>query len=248
MSEWELPKDVEHQSIERVGGGSFLWESGVYDGTVKMVFLNPNPKTEAVWFNVILENNTGDMKELRENICIKSGKEKGNKTYYVTKEGKKRPLPGYSVAESLCIGATGTDLDACLKVVENKTVKVWNPDQQKEVPTERPVVTSLINKPVKLAVHQVIEDRQAKDASGKYVPTGESKTVNQCKFFGNMEGKTAEEIKDNKPAVMFDKWAKKNTGAVIDKSTKGQAGNSAAAIMGSAPADTGSLFQTDPPI
>ena len=40
MSEWELPKNVETQSIERVGGGGFAWESGVYDATVKMVYLN----------------------------------------------------------------------------------------------------------------------------------------------------------------------------------------------------------------
>ena len=48
---------------------------------------------------------------------------------------------------------------------------------------------------------------------------------------------------------MFDKWAKKSTGAVIDKSTNKNGSNSAAAIMGSTPADasTGSLFQTDPP-
>ena len=47
---------------------------------------------------------------------------------------------------------------------------------------------------------------------------------------------------------MFDKWAQKNTGTVIDKSTKAKAGSSAADIMGSAPEAKGSLFQTDPPI
>ena len=66
--------------------------------------------------------------------------------------------------------------------------------------------------------------------------------------FGNSAGKTAEEITDNKPAAMFDKWAQKNTGTVIDKSTGKKGNNSAADIMGSTPADTGSLFQTDPPI
>jgi len=50
MSEWELPKNVETQSIERVGGG-FAWESGVYDATVKMVYLNQSA-SEAVSFNV----------------------------------------------------------------------------------------------------------------------------------------------------------------------------------------------------
>jgi len=72
MSEWELPKNVEMQSIESTGGG-FIWESGVYDATVKMVYINQTA-SEAKWFNVILEKNSGNFSELRENFCIKSGK------------------------------------------------------------------------------------------------------------------------------------------------------------------------------
>ena len=243
MSEWELPKDVETQSIEGMCGG-FAWESGVYDTTIKMVYLNQS-KTEAVSFNIILEKNSGNMAQLRENFWIKSGKAKGNKTYYV-KDGKKYPLPGYQIAESMCKAITGDDLDTCLQKVQKKTIKVWNPELKKEANAERPVVTSLLNKPVKVAVHQVIEDRQAKDASGNYVPTGASRTVNQCKFFGNAEGKTAEEIASGDPAARFDKWAQKNTGTVVDKSTGKKGNTSAADIMGDKPKD--SLFQTDPPI
>ena len=248
MGEWELPKDVETQSIERVAGG-FAWESGLYDATVKMVYLNQT-KSEAQFFNVILTKNGGDMKELRENFCIKSGKTKGHKTYYVTKEGKKRPLPGYQIAESMCIAVTGDDLDTCMKSVENKTVKVWNPEKKQEAPAERPVVMGLVGKSVKVAVHQVIEDRTTPNAKGVYIPTGEVRTVNQCKFFGNTAGKTAEEITKNEAATMFNKWASKNTGAVIDKSTKSQGNNSAASIMGSTPTEetTGSLFDKEPPI
>lgn len=238
MSEWELPKGVETQSIERVGGG-FAWESGVYDATVKMVYLNQSA-SEAVSLNVILENSTG--KELKESFWIKSGKAKGNKTYY-TKDGKDFPLPGYSIANSMCVAITGESLPKCMDTAEKKTINIYNPELKKEAPTERPVLMSLVNKPVKVAVHQVVEDKQAKDASGNYVSTGESRTVNQCKFFGNTEGKTAEEITTKADAVKFDKWAEKNTGSVIDKTTKSKGSNSAASIMGSAPVTaTGSLF------
>ena len=245
MSEWELPKNVETQSIERVGGG-FAWESGVYDATVKMVYLNQSA-SEAVSFNVILEKNGGNFSELRENFWVKSGKAKGNKTYY-TKDGKDYPLPGYSIANSMCVAITGESLAKCMDSAEKKTVNIWNSELKKEAPTERPVIMSLVGKPVKVAVHQVIEDKTAKNDKGDYVPTGASRTLNQCKFFGNIEGKTAEEITNKETATRFDKWAQKNTGTVIDKSTGKKGSNSAAAIMGSAPADTGSLFQTDPPI
>ena len=247
MSEWELPKNVETQSIEGTGGG-FAWESGVYDTTIKMVYLNQS-KTEAVSFNIILEKNSGNFAELRESFWVKSGKAKGNKTYY-TKDGKDYPLPGYSVANSLCVAVTGDRLPKCMDSAEKKTVKIWNPDLKKEVNAERPVITSLIGKTVKVAVHQIIEDKQAKNEKGEYVSTGASRTVNQCKFFGNDEGKTAEEITGKEAATRFDKWAQKNTGTVIDKSTAKKGGNSAADIMGSASATPkDSLFKdaTEPP-
>jgi hypothetical protein len=231
MSEWELPKTVETQSIERVGGGGFAWESGVYDTTVKMVYLN-QAASEAQSFNIILENSEG--KELRESFWIRSGKTKGKKVYY-DKDGKQFPLPGYSLANSLCVAATGESLAKCINSAEKKTINVWNSELKKEAPTERPVIMCLVNKPVKVAVHQVIEDKVAKGTNGQYEPTGQSRTVNNCKFFGNTAGKTAEEITKNEEATMFDKWATKNTGTVIDKSNKAKT-NSAAAIMGSTPA------------
>jgi len=240
MSEWDLPKNVQTQSIERVGGG-FAWESGVYDATVKMVYLNQSA-SEAVSCNVILENSEG--KELKESFWIKSGKAKGNKTYF-TKDKVDYPLPGYSIANSMCVAVTGESLSKCMESVEKKTINIYNPELRKEAPSERPVLVGLLNKVVKVAVHQVIEDKVAKSPSGQYEPTGESRTVNQCKFFGNTEGKTAEEITSNADATMFDKWAAKNTGTVLDKTTKAK-GNSAAAIMGSPAATTndkqGSLF------
>ena len=103
----------------------------------------------------------------------------------------------------------------------------------------------LVNKPVKVAVHQVIENRQVKNEStGKYEPSGQTRTVNECKFFGNKDGKTAEEIINKTEAVKFDKWAEKNTGSVINKASNTPKGsNSAASIMGSTPTDQAdSLF------
>lgn len=228
MSEWELPANVEAQSIERIGGG-YAWESGVYDATIKLVYLN-QAASEAISFNVVLENSSG--KELKESFWIKSGKAKGNKTYYTGQDGKDRPLPGYAVANSMCVAATGESLAKCMTSAEKKTVNVYNAEQGKEVPTERPVVMALINKVVKLAVHQITEDKNVKNAAGQYEPTGETRTTNECKFFGNAEGKTTEEILAGSEATMFDKWAEKNTGVVIDKTTKKEANASAAAIMG----------------
>ncbi len=231
MSEWELPTTVEETSIERVGGG-YAWESGVYDAKIKMVYLDQS-KGGAVSFNAVLENSSG--KELKECMWIKSGDAKGNKTYYTGKDKKDRPLPGYSVANSLCVAATGNSLAKCMETAEKKTINIYNPELKKEAPMERPVVMGLINKVVKVAVHQISEDKTKKnETTGNYDPTGESRLVNECKFFGNSEGKTAEEILGGEAATMFDKWAEKNTGVVIDKTTAAKGATSAADIMGTA--------------
>ncbi len=226
--EWELPDTVETQSIERLGGG-FAWESAVHDCNIKMVYMD-QAESGAVSFNLELTNAAG--KTLKERLWIKSGNVKGNKTYY-TKDGKNYPLPGYSVADSLCIAATGNHLKTCMETVEKKAVQVYDSKEGKEVQKTRPVVMSLIGKAVKVAVHNITEDKRKKnDATGDYEPTGETRTINECKFFGNMDGKTAEEISSGADATFFDKWAEKNTGVTIDKTSKNAGQASAAAIMG----------------
>ena len=226
--EWELPETVQTQSIERLGGG-FAWESAVYDCNIKMVYMD-QAESGAVSFNVELTNAAG--KTLKERFWIKSGNAKGNKTYY-TKDRIDYPLPGYSVANSLCVAAVGSSLGACINAAEQKSIQVYDGKEGKEVTKTRPVLMTLNGKPVKAAIHNVTEDKTKKnEQTGKYEPTGETRTINECKFFGNLDGKTAEEILSGSEATFFDKWAEKNTGIIIDKTSKNAGGATAAAIMG----------------
>ena len=152
MSEWELPKNVESVSIEKSGG--FLWNTGVYDVTVKLAYLD-QAESKAVSLNIILANAEG--KELKESMFIKSGDAKGNKTYY-EKDGKTYPLPGYSTANSLCIAATGKNLAQCMLTLEQKQIKVYDSKTKTDVLKPRPVLVDLIGKPVKVAVNRVKEN------------------------------------------------------------------------------------------
>jgi hypothetical protein len=247
MTDWELPAGIEMPSIERVGGGGFLWDSGVYDATIKMVYLNQT-ESDAISFNIELLNSDG--KTLEEPFWIVNSKAKGNKTWYTSKSGKPVPIPGYVSADHLCRAVLGETLDSVRKTAEIKTVSVYNKEQGKKVATEKPVITSLLNKAVKVAVQQVIVDKTAKNGNGQYLPTGETKNINECKFFGSVEnGKTADEIAKNQPATMFTRWADKNTGIVINKNSaaksKKATNTSAASIMDSTPVTdpTDSLFK-----
>lgn len=231
MSEWELPKTVEVVSTERVSTGGYLWESGVYKSQIKMVYLD-QAKSGAVSFNIILTNDEG--KELREAMYIKSGNAKGNKTYY-EKDGKQYPLPGYATANSMCVAATGKGLPECMQSIEKKMVNVYNVEAKKELPTERPVVMSLLGQTVTAAVHEVVEDKNIKNAAGEYVPSGETRSRNECKFFGNAAGLTAEEIQSGSEASKFKQWAEKNTGKKVDRSTGAASGSSTPSMASPAP-------------
>lgn len=234
MSEWDLPTSVESVSIENAGGG-FVWDTGVYDVTVKLVYLD-QASSGAVSFNVVLTNSNNQ--ELREAMYIKSGKSKGNKTFY-TKDGKDYPLPGYSTANSLCLAATGKSLSECMAQVEKKTVKVYDFTEKKEVSKERPVLMSLLNTTVKAAVKRIKENKQQKNNEGVYVPIADTREKNECSFFGNAQGFSAEEAASGATeATKLTEWAEKNAGNTVDKSRKDiQAGTAASDIMGGNSAD-----------
>jgi ribosomal 50S subunit-recycling heat shock protein len=230
MSEWDLPESVESTSIEKVGGG-YSWESAVYDAVVQMAYLI-QAKSGAIGFSLILKNTSG--KELKETFWIKSGNDKGNKSFYTDKrDNKDYPIPGYSVVNSLCVAALGQSLSKTMQNIEKRTIKVYDAAEGKDINKECPIVVDLTEKIIKVAVHQIKENKRKKnDATGKYEDLADTRMINECKFFGNAEGKTAEEITKNEPAEMFTKWAEKNTGQVIDKSKKVDGKQSAAAIMG----------------
>ncbi|MEA2037105.1 MAG: hypothetical protein U9O94_06325 [Nanoarchaeota archaeon] len=233
MSEWSLPTDTKKVSIEKSGG--FLWDSGVYPVKVKLAYLD-QAKSGATSFNIILENNEG--KELKNTMYIRSGKAKKNSTTY-TKDGVKYPLPGYSTAESLCRAATGKNLEQNIMAHEKKQVKIYDFEQQKDVVQERPVLVNLLGASVQVAVSRIKENKSKKNADGDYVDTDDIREINECKFFGNADGFSADEISENIPeAKALPSWHKVNAGKVIDKSKTavGTGANSAAGIMGTTPA------------
>ena len=106
--------------------------------------------------------------------------------------------------------------------------------QKKEVPTERPVVMDLLNKTVTVAVHEVVEDKNIKNDAGEYVPSGETRSRNECKFFGDATGRTAEEIQNGAEPAKFKQWADKNAGKKVDRS-KGATGGATAPAAAPAP-------------
>ena len=138
------------EDADSVGGGSKFgpWESGLYDLTINMAFLEI-AKSGAIAVNLHASNTEG--KELREKLWIQSGTAKGSKTYYETKDGTKKNLPGFSLFRALTLMTLNAEPNAVAS--EEKVVKLWSSAAKAEVPTTVPVLTDLLGK--KIAEHDV---------------------------------------------------------------------------------------------
>lgn len=201
-----------------LGGNSKFgaWESGAYDTVIELAYVDES-KGGAMSVNFVFK--TQDGKELRQNIYVTSGKEKGQLNYYVDKEGNKKYLPGFSQVNDICLLANGITL-ADMET-EIKTLSLYNFDQKKEIPTKKEVLTDLIGKEITLGVLKVTQD--------KYNKPGETQTVNDIsKSFRGSDHLTANEIRaEEKEAAFYTAWVEKNTGNTVNK--VGKSGSTVAA-------------------
>ena len=207
------------ESGDVIGGGNYgPLESGLYTCAIKLAYLTESTGGAAC-LNLHLDTDNG--REVRQAIYLSSGRAKGQKNTYETKDGKRKYLPGYELAMHLGLLTCGATPDAW--EVDNKVVNLWNREAKKEVPTNVDVVTSLTGQPVKAGIMKVIEDKNVQDDSGAYVPSGETRELNEVsKFFRAADNMTVTEIRSQEltEGAFMATWGEKHTGTVRDKSTK----------------------------
>lgn len=210
-----------------IGGSKFgAWESGAYDTVIELAYVDES-KGGAMNINFVFK--TQDGKELRQQIYVTSGKEKGQTNFYTDKDGNKKYLPGFTQANDICLLSSGEALSDI--ETETKTLSLYSFEQKKEVPTKKEVLVDLIGKEITLGVVKVIED--------KYNKPGETRTINDIsKVFRTSDRMTANEIRSEETeATFYAAWKEKNTGIVINK-----AGKNGAAPAATADAPKKSLF------
>ena len=208
------PDDVEEEKATL--GGFTALSSGLYKMKIKLAFLHPS-KGGALGLHMHFDNNTGDV--LRETLWIVSGNAKGNNSFYV-RDGKKRLLPGMEIAKAISQLTLGKDLSELES--EEKTVDVYNSDSQSEMPTKVQMIEELMGKEVVLGVKHNIVDKNVKNSSGVYVPSGETREENVIdRVFSADTGMIVQEVQSNASEPIFiHKWKEKWEGKTTDKSTK----------------------------
>lgn len=220
--------DTIQNEKDSIGGGAGTVESGLYNSTVKMAYLGESTGG-AMSLTLHLDTDGG---EFRHTTYITSGKAKGQKNYY-EKDGEKNYLPGFNVANSLCLLAAQKEISEM--ATEEKVVKIYDFTAKEEVPTTVPVLTELLGQPIIAGIiKQTVDKNKNVAAEGEpknYQPTGETRDENEIdKFFRASDGLTTAEIRAGATESSFrDTWGTKNTGVtrMRAKGAKASAGGPA---------------------
>ena len=210
---------------DSVGGSSGPLASGLYPMTVAMAHIS---KSDGGATGLVLSLKTQDNKEVRQTLWMTSGTAKGGKNYY-EKDGVKNYLPGFLLAQSLCLLAAGKEVSAV--DIEQKVINLYSYDAKAEVPTKVNVVMDLLNKQILVGMIKQTVDKNAKNAAGVYVPTGETREENEIdKLFHAETQLTTAEIKAKATEGVFvNTWAAKHTGVTRNKAKGAAAGGTAGA-------------------
>lgn len=237
------------QSIQEdkdtLGGGARIVESGLYDCTVKMAHIGYS-KGRAMSLNLELLTDTGST--VKQTLWMTSGEAKGCKNYY-EKDGVKKYLPGFIMANHICLLTLNKEIADVEP--EEKVINLYSFEAKAEVPTKSLVLTDLMGKKFTGGIIKQIVDKNIKDASGAYVPSGETREENELdKVFYIEDGRTVAEIKAQQEEAKFKTaWGERWTGKDRNRSKAAKGGNApqagapaAGATAGAPVAPTNNIF------
>lgn len=216
-------------------GGRKIYPSDIYIATIKLAYaVQSDGGALGLALTVMFDGN-----EYSENIYVST---KGGDNFYTDKNGKKRGLPGFTIANDICLIACETALSDV--ETEEKVVSVYDAKEKGEVNKSVQMLMPLLGKPVALGILEETEFKQEKTDAG-YVDTADTVQRNRISKVFHPELKvTIPEAMEGKEAGFWDAWIKANQGRVIDRTAgkKGGTGGAKAGSTGTAKAPKQSLF------
>jgi len=210
----DLKTDNLEEQQDRMGGGGFILETGIYPATVKYAYAEQSrsSKSMGIVCSFEIEKPDGSTQEYRETFWVKN--RNGDNSYEDKREkGKFHPIPGMAMADALCFLTTGMGLKE--QEFEPRTWNIYNFDEKKEMPTEKDTMVDVVGKQIGLAIVKELHNGQEKDSEGKYADVaGKDREKNSIeKMFDPETGRTLTETREGiEEAVYIPRWAEKNTG------------------------------------
>lgn len=199
------------KSEDRVGGGFSVLDSDIYTGKLKAAYaIKSQGGAQGVSLIFVPEGKS----EHRETVYVTK---KTGENFYV-KDGKKYPMPGFTLIDDICLLLTDAPLSE--QETEEKIINVWNADEKKELPTAVQMLTGLLDKEISFAIQKVLENKSEKQGND-YVATAETReSANIVKALHTQSKLTVAEAREGKEeAVYWDAWLEKNKGQTYDKRT-----------------------------
>jgi hypothetical protein len=222
---------------DTIGGNYSLFDSNIYDGTIKVLYLDKAQNSESVAAHIIVDIN---------------GQELTDKVFITTKEGSNldkngKPLKGYNLVNSLCQLVTGSkgdvkDFTECLARKKSKMIELYDYDAKEKIPTSKIILPDLTDAKIGVAVLKILQDKKKQD-NGVWVVDGsrEANTIDKfltAKNHYTFTEATREEGIDPNAVTWKQAWLDKNLNNVQDKTTKGSTSNSAVKTAGTKPTTT----------
>lgn len=221
------------ETTDRLGGFQ-PQQSDIYAVTIKAAYAI---KSAGGASGVVVLANLPNQQEYRETIYITNRK---GENYYLNKndQTKKVPLPGFTTIDDLCLCASGQPLSA--QPTEEKTMNIYDSDEQKEVPKSVPVLIDLTGKTVLLAILRNLENKSKKDGS-TYVATAETRETNTIDKVFDFDSKltTVEARAGAEEPEFHDAWLERNKGNTKDRRTIKDGEGGTSGKPGSAPSSKG---------
>ncbi len=208
----KLKSEGLEESQDRLGGYAAK-ETDIYTGKIKMAYAG-KAKSGAQSVTIIQDQNGS---EYRETIYVTNKK---GENWFANKDdpSKRVPLPGFTIMDDICMVTVGCSLAEI--ETEEKMVKIYDPDQKKELPKAVQVLTPLLGQEVSLGIRKILENKTKKEGD-EYVATSEERTTNVIEKVFHTETKmtVAEGRQGLDAGVFWDAWLEKNKGQVQDKRT-----------------------------
>lgn len=211
LKKLSMGADVEKPSTDNLGGG-FALKSGLYKMVIDVAYTSTS-KGGAEAINIHFKSADPSVNaQLRQTLWVVS--KAGNNFFMGGKnKDKKIALPDMQTFDQICkICVPGTKPDEL--VVEQKTIKLWNPETRSETPQEVPTLPELKDKAIYVGVRACKENKRVPKEPGskEYVDSNESRDFSEVHRVFHTDGFSTEE-KHNKAekATFITTWKKKHT-------------------------------------
>ena len=234
-----IDSDIESSPVD-VLGGSFVKPTGLFAARVDMAYLGKSAKG-ALSLNLHFKL-LSDSSIVRQTLWVTSGDAKGNKNYYLDKNGLKRLLPGMLDADQIAQITAGKAMAALTP--EEKTIKLWDYETSAEKPTKVQALMEMVGQDVLIGLHKV-RDNKVKKVGEKYVDQKADRNFNELdKVFYPDGFSVTEKLAEAETPVFHEKWtAKYGPDFVDDRYTEVESDDDDDdALPDTTPASTGSLF------